>query len=94
MEPSDYLTVAEFGNDTSSDMRVYLEMTCEEVVIGPGQSIALLARPSAGLLPITVHRVDDGLQVFPHKEFDPDWHVRFKGKVFKPGHPSLLSDHE
>jgi len=31
------------------------------------------------------------MQVFPHKEFDPDWHVRFNGKVLKAQHPLRLS---
>jgi hypothetical protein len=94
MQPSEYPTVAEIGNDTSTELRCFLEMTCEEIFLPPGERFELLARPSAGLLPISIHQTDDGLQIFPHKEFDPDWHIRYKGKVLKPGFPTYLAGHE
>jgi hypothetical protein len=45
-------------------------------------------------LPITIDYVDGGLQIHPHKEFDPDWHVRFKGQVIRAGHPTVLAEYE
>jgi len=94
MTPSQYPTVICLRNDTPSEMRVYLEMTAEEVVLAPGHSVELVARPSEGLLPITIDYVERGLQIHPHKEFDPDWHVRFKGKLIRAGYPTRLSEHE
>ena len=94
MHPSQYLAVASFGNDTESDITLYLEMLGEEVVMSPGHHIVLLAKPSPDLLPIAIHQVVQGMQVFPHREFDPDWHVRFNGKVIRAGHPLNLGDHE
>ena len=65
MEPDKYLTVASFGNDTDKDITLYLEMMCEEVVLSPGHQIDLLAKPSPDLLPIAIHQVAEGMQVFP-----------------------------
>jgi hypothetical protein len=92
--PSDFVTVGRFKNGTERDMRLFLEMLGAEVVISPGQSVELLARPSEGLLPVTIDYVDGGLQIHPHQEFDPDWHVLFKGKLLQAGFPTVLSDHE
>jgi hypothetical protein len=92
MDPTAYSTVASFGNDTDKDISLHHEMLAEEVILAPGHRLDLLARPSPGLLPISVHRVEGGVQVFPHKEFDPDWHVRFNGKVIRAGHPLRLAD--
>ena len=91
MNQSDHIVVAEFKNDTATEMRIFLEMTCEEIYLEPGQHIELLAKPTAGLLPITIAYLSDGLQVFPHKEFDPDWMIRFEGKLIKPQYPTRLS---
>lgn len=91
MSESTHIVVAEFTNDTTSEMRIFLEMTCEEIYLAPGHHIELLARPSDGLRPITVAYLKDGLQVFPNREFDPDWMIRFEGKVFKPGYPTKLA---
>jgi hypothetical protein len=94
MSPSEYIVVGEFSNDTAKEMKLYLEMRCEEVVLSPGHSIQLLAMPSPNLLPLAIGYVEGGLQIYPHKEADPDWHVRFKGKLIRAGHPTLLSEHE
>ncbi len=94
MEPDQYLTVASFGNDTDKDITLYLEMMCEEVVLSPGHQIDLLARPGPDLLPIAIHQVAEGMQVFPNREFDPDWHVRFSGKILRAGYPLRLADVE
>jgi hypothetical protein len=94
MNPSEYLVVGEFTNDTAAEMRLYLEMLAEEVVLSPGHSIELMAKPSPDLLPLTISYVEGGMQIHPYKEFDPDWHVRFNGKVIRASHPTLLSDYE
>lgn len=93
-QPSDYLVVAEFTNDGDQEMRIFLEMTCEEIFVPVGQTIELLARPSEDLLPITVAYLRDRLQVFACREFDPDWHIRFNGVLLKPGYPTRLSELE
>ena len=85
MNPTDFVTVATFNNGTSGEMRLYLEMIGDEVVLSPGHEVDLLARPSEGLLPISVVYVEDGLQVFANREPDPDWHIRFKGRIFSVG---------
>lgn len=89
-----YVTVARIRNGSKTVMRLYLEMLGEEVVMSPGHAVDLLAYPGEGLLPITIDSVEGGLQIHPHKEFDPDWHVRFAGKVIRAGHPTVLSEHE
>ena len=94
MNPSEFPIVGEFSNDTKKEMTLYLEMLGEEVVLSPGHSIQLLALPTSTLLPLTIDYVEGGLQIHPYKEFDPQWHIRFKGKLIKPGHPTLLSAHE
>jgi hypothetical protein len=94
MKPADYPSVANFANDTQRDMHLYLEMVPEEIVLSPGHRISLHARPSPDLLPLTISLVDEGAQVHPYKEFDPDWHVRFRGKLLKAGCPTRLADHE
>jgi hypothetical protein len=87
-------TVAALRDTSNSEMRLYLEMLGEEVVLSPGHEIELLALQSDDLLPITIDYVQGGLQIHPHKELDPDWHVRFRGKVLRAGHPTVLSEHE
>jgi hypothetical protein len=94
MHPSDYPTLCEIRNNTKSDMHLHLEMTPEEVVLGPGHSIELLAKPTPHLLPLTFDYYSDGLQIHPCREFDPDWHVRFNGQVIKAGNPTILADYE
>jgi hypothetical protein len=94
MDPSDYIVVGEFENDGTQEMCIYLELTCEEVYLSPGHKIQLLAKPSEGLLPISVGYSEKGLQIYPHNEFDPDWHVRFNGKLVKAGYPTRISDLE
>jgi hypothetical protein len=89
-----YITVARFCNETGAEMRLYLEMTAAEVVMRPGHVIDLLASPEEGLLPITIDCVKGGLQIHPHKQFDPDWHVRFAGKLIRAGFPTILSEYE
>lgn len=74
-------------------MKLYLEMVPEEVTLSPGDEVELLARPSEGLLPLGVVRVEDGFHIHAHKEWDPDWHVRFQGKVIKARTPTRLADH-
>ncbi len=93
-EASDYVVVHEVVNDTEREMRVFLEMTCEEIFLAPGQRMQLLAKPSEDLLPLTVTPLQDGLQIFPNRQFDPDWHIRFKGKLIKPGYPTRLAELE
>jgi hypothetical protein len=73
---SEFITVAHFKNNTARDRRLFLEMLGAEIVISPGQSVELLARPSEG------------------REFDPDLHVRFEGRLMAAGYPTVLSDHE
>ena len=94
LDPSQYLTVASFGNDTSKDVTLHLEMLGEEVVLSSGHQIDLLAKPGPNLLPIAIHQVAQGIQVFPNREFDPDWHVRFNGKIIRAEHPLRLADHD
>jgi hypothetical protein len=73
MTPPEYLVVSEFRNDTTQDMTLYLEMTCEEVVRGPGHEIELLARPGPDWLPWTTDYVEGGLQIHSCRVADPDW---------------------
>ena len=94
MQPSDYLVVGQFRNDTPGEIRLLLEMTCEEVILSPGHTVELLARPHPDLLPLTIDVIADGLQVFPYRVADPDWHIRFKAKLIKPAYPTRLSEHE
>ena len=94
MQPSTYPTVWSFSNDTSSDLCLYLEMVPEEVILSPGHSVDLLAKPTDELLPLSVEHVDNGYHVHAHREFDPDWHVRFNGKLIKAGNPTRLKDHD
>ena len=95
MSNSRLVTVAQFRNETATEMRLYLEMAGAEVVMSPGHALELLAAPGEGLLPITVGYVEGGgLQIHPHKEFDPDWHILFAGKLIPAGYPTVLSEHE
>ena len=94
MQASRYPTVAIFTNEGEVEMSLHLEMLAEEVILGPGHEVELLAKPSPGLLPLTIGHFPGGLQIHPNKEFDPDWHVRFKGKIIRAGYPTRLKDHE
>ena len=93
MTPNTYPVVGTFKNETTSEMTLYLEKVPEEVTLSPGDEIELLARPSEDLLPLDVVRVADGFHIHAHKEWDPDWHVRFRGKIIKARTPTHLADH-
>lgn len=73
-------------------MSLFLEMTCEEVVLSPGHQIDLLAKQHPDLLPLTINLVEGGLQIHPHKVWDPEWLIRFGERVFKPAYPTKLLD--
>ncbi|MES2260083.1 MAG: hypothetical protein V4724_16295, partial [Pseudomonadota bacterium] len=52
------------------------------------------SKPTEDLLPLTIDIVTGGLQIHPHKEFDPDWHVRFNCLVIRAGCPTILEAYE
>jgi hypothetical protein len=89
VSPLQHISVAHFSNDTQAPITLYLELLGEEVVLAPGMEVDLLALPSDQLLPLSICHVEGGIQIYPHKEFDPDWHVRFNGKVIRAGHPTI-----
>jgi hypothetical protein len=93
-ELSELVVVGEFGNDTERDIHLYLELVPVELILAPGHEVALLARASANLLPIHIAAVDDGLQIHARQEFDPDWHVRFRGMLIKVVPVTRLVDYE
>ena len=93
MTPENYPVVGRFKNETAFAMTLYLEMVPEEVILEPGDEVELLAQPTDNLLPLDVAPVEDGLHIHAHKEWDPDWHVRFRGRVIKAGNPTRLSDY-
>lgn len=93
LTPNNYPVVWTFKNDTALDMTLYLELIPEEVILSPGDEVELLARPNKDLLPLDVERVAGGFQVHAYKVADPDWHVRFMGKVIKACTPTRLIDH-
>jgi hypothetical protein len=39
MSSDEYVIVAEFTNETSNEMRIFLEMSCEEVFLSPGHHV-------------------------------------------------------
>jgi hypothetical protein len=91
MNPAEYPIVAIFGNDTDIELSIFLEMACEEVLLAPGAKVELLARPQSCAQPIEVHYCSNGLQVFPRKDWDPDWYIRYDGRVVKPEFPTRIS---
>lgn len=93
MKPEDYPVVGIFKNDTDLAMSLYLEMVPEEIVLDVGDEVELLARPSDDLLPLDITPVDGGFHIHAFKAWDPDWHVRFNGKVIKAESPTRLADH-
>jgi hypothetical protein len=94
MQAHHYPVVGIFRNDTDAEMRLFLELVPQEVVLSPGHSVELLAKPSDGLLPLTIDLVSGGLQIHAFRDWDPDWHVRFKEKVIRVECPTLLNEHE
>ena len=91
MSPSEYPTIAHIRNESQADIRLHLEMTGAEVVLPPGHAVEILAKPSEMLLPLTIDYVEGGLQIHPYKEFDPDWHLRFRGKLVRADNLTVLS---
>jgi hypothetical protein len=94
MKDEQLVVVGAFSNDTTTEMRLYLELLCEQIVMKPGHSVELLARKNDMLIPLTICYVSGGMQIYPYKVVDPEWHVRFNGKLLKAGHPTVLADHE
>ena len=92
--PASYPVVLELENSGATDMEVWLEMVPESVILSPGHRIELLARPHEGLLPLDVEHEKSGWVVHAAFLFDPDWHVRFKGHLLKPGTGTRLDEFE
>lgn len=92
MSPKNYPVVGTFKNETNAEIKLYLEMIPEMVILSPGDEVELLARPSNDVLPIGVERVEDGFHIHAYREADPDWHVRYRGLVIKAEHSTRLSD--
>jgi hypothetical protein len=92
MQAQDHIVVGCFANDTKQDLTLYLEMTCEEVILSPGHQIDLLARPHVDLLPLSISAVEGGLQIHPRNVWDPDWMIRFRGQLIKPTLPTILKE--
>ncbi len=90
--PADLVVVAHFRNDTSKDLLLFLELTCEEVILSPGHEIDLLARPIEGLRPITIVDEEDGWVVYPHLLVNTDWHIRYKGQIVRADYPTRIAD--
>lgn len=90
----DFLTVTRICNETENELRLYLEMLGAEVVVAPGHVMELLAGQQQDVLPITIHYVQGGLQIHPYKQFDPEWHVKFKDKVIPVSDLTVLAEHE
>ncbi len=88
------VSVGNFKNETDRPLVLYLEMLCAEVHLSPGHEVELLGTASPELLPISVLVSDGALTVYPHRLSDPEWHVRFKGKLISAGWPTRLSEHE
>lgn len=90
MKPESYPVVGQFVNHTSAAFSLYLEMIPEEVILEPGDKVELLARPSAGILPLHIAAVTGGLQIHAQRDWDPDWHIRHRGKIIKVVSPTRL----
>jgi len=93
MTPTNYRVVGKFKNETAAPLTLHLEMVPEQVILEPGDAVELLARPSDSLLPLDIAAVENGLHIHPHKVWDPDWHVRFRGQIIKVSNPTRLSDY-
>ncbi|WP_255989947.1 hypothetical protein [Chitinolyticbacter albus] len=92
MKTVELVVIGSFRNDSDHDIRMFLECACEEVYLSPGHEIQLLARPTTGLLPVSIAYSDTGLQIYPRNEFDPDWHILFCGQVIKASYPTRVAD--
>lgn len=88
-----YRTIGIFSNETDKDMSLFLEMTCEEVILSPGHQVELLAEDMEECFPMDILYHSDSLQIYP-KRSSPEWLVRFNGKEITPGFPTRLSDHD
>ncbi|MEN9360425.1 MAG: hypothetical protein RL095_1960 [Verrucomicrobiota bacterium] len=98
---NDFVTVlSSFRNEHDRPLQIWLEMLCEGVILPPGESLTLLARPkdrdgSGELLPLSMTWDKDGsLIIYAHTVMDPDWHILYKGKLIKPEWPTKLADLE
>jgi hypothetical protein len=94
MRALDYVVVGVFRNETQNELSLFLELVPEQVVLSPGHSVELLAKPSDDLLPLTINLVEGGLQIYAHMEAVPDWHVRFNGKTILTQALLILKEHE
>lgn len=88
-----YRVIGNFSNETDHDISLFLEITCEIVILSPGQDVELLAEDRAEYFPVDVLYHKDGLQIYP-KSGSPIWKIRFKGIELSPGHPTRLSDYD
>lgn len=88
------VSVGHFKNDTDRPLVLWLEMLCAEVRMAPGHAIELLAVDAPELLPVTISVSEGSVTVHPNRVFDPDWQIRFNGKLIPAGWPTDLRDHE
>lgn len=88
-----YRTIGIFSNETDKNMSLFLEMTCEEVILSPDHQVELLAEDMDEYFPMNILYHSDSLQIYP-KQGSPEWLLRFNGTEIQPSFPTRLSDHE
>jgi hypothetical protein len=95
LPPSAYPVVMALRNDSDDELVVWLEMLPQQVVLGPGHCIELVARPTEGLLPLTMDYCGNAtLQVHANEVADPDWHVRFNDHLIQLAYVTHLAHFE
>lgn len=85
---------AQIFRHPDTPMPPFLEPLDGKVVCSPDRQIDLLANIGEEHRPLRFSHIDGGLQIRPHTQHDPDWHIPFKGKVIRAGDPRIPADHE
>jgi hypothetical protein len=63
---------------TSNIKTLFFEPYCEQVKLEPGDKIDILVSDTAGLYPLDVDYLEDGMQIFPNRA-SPRWMIQKNG---------------
>jgi len=89
----DYQSIGFFVNKTEQPITLFLELTCQEIIMDPNHEIELLIDCLDEDFSVTVLYHNDGLQIYPENiDYSPDWKFKFKGEIYKADYPSILRD--
>lgn len=86
-----FKTIGIFSNNTKKPMSIFLEPTCEEIILEPSHSIELLAEDNDMYFPMDIAFQENSLQIFS-KTSSPEWRIKYQGNEYVPKWPTKTKE--